>query len=197
MGIQDKVTEGEEVIGDLKDDTSLRQEGKDEERKGEKKEELDRAEERADDKAAEVADLERKTESRVHNRESKGRPIGPGPSLCGHVLRDTARPMKNFSEIRWEVDESDPEGSRCRRHRLQSSSSRAWHQPGAAKLREQVLFRDRHAPGPRGHRAASGPPRHPGSAWAGPTTRATRLTVCHAHHQAAHRCESDPPVSPR
>jgi len=62
MGIQDKVTgKAKQVIGDLKDDTSLRQEGKDEERKGEKKEELDRAEERADDKAAEVADLERKT----------------------------------------------------------------------------------------------------------------------------------------
>ena len=62
MGIQDKVTgKAKQVIGDLKDDTSLRQEGKDEERKGEKKEELDHAEDRADAKAAEVADLERKT----------------------------------------------------------------------------------------------------------------------------------------
>ena len=62
MGIQDKLTgKAKQVVGDLKDDTSLRQEGKDEERKGEKKEELDRAEDRADEKAAEVADLERKT----------------------------------------------------------------------------------------------------------------------------------------
>ena len=62
MGIQDKVTgKAKQVIGDLKDDTSLRQEGKNEERKGEKKEELDLAEDRADEKAAEVADLERKT----------------------------------------------------------------------------------------------------------------------------------------
>ena len=59
---QDKVTgKAKQVVGDLKDDTSLRSEGKDEERKGEKKEELDHAEDRADEKAAEVADLERKT----------------------------------------------------------------------------------------------------------------------------------------
>ena len=62
MGIQDKLTgKAKQVVGDLKDDTALRQEGKDEERKGEKKEELDHAEDRADEKAAEVADLERKT----------------------------------------------------------------------------------------------------------------------------------------
>ena len=62
MGIQDKLTgKAKQVVGDLKDDTSLRQEGKDEERKGEKKEELGRAQERADRKAEEVADLERKT----------------------------------------------------------------------------------------------------------------------------------------
>jgi uncharacterized protein YjbJ (UPF0337 family) len=62
MGITDKVTgKAKQVVGDLKDDGSLRREGRDEERKGEKKEELDRAEERADQKADEVADLERKT----------------------------------------------------------------------------------------------------------------------------------------
>ena len=62
MGIQDKPTgKAKQAAGDVNDDTSLRREGKDEERKGEKKEELDRAEETADEKAAEVADLERKT----------------------------------------------------------------------------------------------------------------------------------------
>ena len=62
MSITDKVTgKAKQVIGDLKDDASLRREGRDEERKGEKKEQLDHAQERADRKAEEVADLERKT----------------------------------------------------------------------------------------------------------------------------------------
>ncbi len=62
MGITDKITgKAKQVAGDLKDDRSLHREGKDEERKGEKKEELGRAQDRADEKAEEVADLERKT----------------------------------------------------------------------------------------------------------------------------------------
>ncbi len=41
MSITDKVTgKAKQVVGDLKDDTSLRREGRDEERKGEKKEQL-------------------------------------------------------------------------------------------------------------------------------------------------------------
>ena len=62
MGITDKVTgKAKQAIGDLTGDASTRREGLDEERKGEKKEELERAESRADEKASEVADLERKT----------------------------------------------------------------------------------------------------------------------------------------
>jgi uncharacterized protein YjbJ (UPF0337 family) len=62
VSITDKITgKAKQVVGDLKEDASLRREGRDEERKGEKKEELDRAQERADRKAEEVADLERKT----------------------------------------------------------------------------------------------------------------------------------------
>ena len=62
MSITDKVTgKVKQAVGDLKDDPSLRREGRDEERKGEKKEELKRAEGQADEKAHEVADLERKT----------------------------------------------------------------------------------------------------------------------------------------
>jgi uncharacterized protein YjbJ (UPF0337 family) len=62
MGLIDKATgKVKQAVGDLADDGGLRREGRQEERKGEAKEELDRAEERADDKAAEVADLERKT----------------------------------------------------------------------------------------------------------------------------------------
>jgi uncharacterized protein YjbJ (UPF0337 family) len=49
------------AVGDLADDASLRREGRDEERKGEAKDELARSEERADRKAEEVANLERRT----------------------------------------------------------------------------------------------------------------------------------------
>jgi len=62
MGIMDKITgRAKKAAGDLADDPSLRREGRQEEAKGEAKDDLVRAEERADDKAREVADLERKT----------------------------------------------------------------------------------------------------------------------------------------
>jgi uncharacterized protein YjbJ (UPF0337 family) len=62
MGILDKITgRAKQAAGDVTGDSSLRREGRDEERKGEKKEELGRAQERADAKAEEVADLERRT----------------------------------------------------------------------------------------------------------------------------------------
>ena len=62
MSITDKITgRVKKAAGDLTDDASLRREGKQEERKGEAKEELGNAQERADAKADEVADLERKT----------------------------------------------------------------------------------------------------------------------------------------
>jgi uncharacterized protein YjbJ (UPF0337 family) len=62
MGLMDKVTgRAKKAAGDLADDASLRREGKQEERKGEAKDELARTEEKADAKADEVANLERKT----------------------------------------------------------------------------------------------------------------------------------------
>jgi uncharacterized protein YjbJ (UPF0337 family) len=62
MGITDKLTgRAKKAAGDLTDDASLRREGRNEERKGEAKEELSRAHEKADAKAEEVANLERKT----------------------------------------------------------------------------------------------------------------------------------------
>ena len=62
MGITDKITGRiKKAAGDLADDPSLRREGRQEERKGEAKEELARDQERADRKAEEVANLERKT----------------------------------------------------------------------------------------------------------------------------------------
>ena len=62
MSIIDKLTgRAKKAAGDLADDPSLRREGRQEERKGEAKEELARDQERADRKAEEVANLERKT----------------------------------------------------------------------------------------------------------------------------------------
>jgi uncharacterized protein YjbJ (UPF0337 family) len=62
MGIQDKITGRiKQAAGDLAGDSELRAEGLAEERKGEAKEELERARADADAKAHEVADLERQT----------------------------------------------------------------------------------------------------------------------------------------
>jgi uncharacterized protein YjbJ (UPF0337 family) len=62
MSITDKITgRAKKAAGDITCDPSLRREGRDEERKGEAKEDLARAEDRADSKADEVADLERRT----------------------------------------------------------------------------------------------------------------------------------------
>ena len=62
MSFTDKVTGRiKKAAGDLADDASLRREGRDEERKGEAKEELSAQQEKADRKAEEVADLERRT----------------------------------------------------------------------------------------------------------------------------------------
>jgi uncharacterized protein YjbJ (UPF0337 family) len=48
-----------QAVGDLTGDEKTRAEGKIDERKGEAREDLERAQERADRKAEEVADLER------------------------------------------------------------------------------------------------------------------------------------------
>jgi uncharacterized protein YjbJ (UPF0337 family) len=62
MGLTDKVSgKVKQAAGDLAGDSDLRRQGKQEERKGEAKEELSRDQERADRKAEEVANLEKKT----------------------------------------------------------------------------------------------------------------------------------------
>jgi len=62
MGLLDKITgRFKKTAGDIAGDPSLRREGREEERKGEAKEELASAQDRADQKAEEVADLERRT----------------------------------------------------------------------------------------------------------------------------------------
>ena len=62
MGILDKITgRAKKAAGEVTDDPSLRRQGRQEERKGEAKDELARTQEKADAKADEVANLERKT----------------------------------------------------------------------------------------------------------------------------------------
>lgn len=62
MGIIDKITgKAKQAAGDVTGDPALRREGRKEERKGQAKEDLARQQDRADEKAAEVADLERRT----------------------------------------------------------------------------------------------------------------------------------------
>jgi uncharacterized protein YjbJ (UPF0337 family) len=62
MSILDKITgKAKQAAADLTDDPDLRRQGRREERKGEEKERLQRDQERADRRAAEVANLERKT----------------------------------------------------------------------------------------------------------------------------------------
>ena len=63
MSIFDKISgRAKKAAGDLADDPSLRRQGRQEERKGEAKDELARAQDKADRKAEEVANLERKTD---------------------------------------------------------------------------------------------------------------------------------------
>ena len=62
MSIFDKITgRAKKAAGDLADDSSLKRQGRNEERKGEEKEKLADAQDRVEDKAQDVADLERKT----------------------------------------------------------------------------------------------------------------------------------------
>jgi uncharacterized protein YjbJ (UPF0337 family) len=62
MSILDKITgRAKKAAGDIADDPNLRRQGRQEERKGEAKDELSSAQERVEDKAAEVSNLERKT----------------------------------------------------------------------------------------------------------------------------------------
>ena len=62
MGIMDKITgRAKQAAGDIAGDASTRREGKNEERKGEAKDELANKQDQADRKAEEVSNLERKT----------------------------------------------------------------------------------------------------------------------------------------
>lgn len=63
MGLLDKIMgRAKKAAGDVTGDPSLRREGRQEEAKGEAKEDLAAAQDRATEKAQEIADLERKTQ---------------------------------------------------------------------------------------------------------------------------------------
>jgi uncharacterized protein YjbJ (UPF0337 family) len=77
MSLIEKVTgRAKQVIGDLTGDRSLSRQGRKEEAKGEKKEELDRAEARVEQKAQEVGELERET---WRHAGAQGRSAGRDP----------------------------------------------------------------------------------------------------------------------
>jgi uncharacterized protein YjbJ (UPF0337 family) len=62
MGIMDKITgRAKQAAGDITGDAATRREGRDEERKGEAKDDLAQKQDQADQKAEEVSNLERKT----------------------------------------------------------------------------------------------------------------------------------------
>ena len=62
MGLMDKISgRAKQAAGDITGDSSTRRKGKDEERKGDAKEELAQKQDQADQKADEVSNLERKT----------------------------------------------------------------------------------------------------------------------------------------
>ena len=62
MGLMDKLTgRVKQAAGDLTGDAATKRQGRQEERKGEAKEDLAQTQEKADAKADEVANLERKT----------------------------------------------------------------------------------------------------------------------------------------
>jgi uncharacterized protein YjbJ (UPF0337 family) len=62
MSITDKITgRVKQATGDLLGDKSMQRQGRDEERKGEAKDDLARSQERTERKAAEVSNLERRT----------------------------------------------------------------------------------------------------------------------------------------
>jgi uncharacterized protein YjbJ (UPF0337 family) len=62
MSIIDKITgRTKKAAGDITGDSSLRSEGRREERKGEEKDKLADAQDRVEEKAQDVADLERRT----------------------------------------------------------------------------------------------------------------------------------------
>src|SRR5205809_156699 len=92
MSLIDKLTgRAKKAAGDLAGDPSLRREGSREERKGEKKEELDRAESRVEEKAREVGVLDKEgtlvLETRIRDANRQARLID-----CFTIVEPEDRP---------------------------------------------------------------------------------------------------------
>jgi 5-methylcytosine-specific restriction endonuclease McrA len=83
-----------------------------------------------------------------------------------------------------------PRGSRCSQHRIVSPSSKAWHEPGAARTRQKVIDRD------KGCRLCGAAEdlhvHHVIPAREGGTTEPPNLLVlCREHHELVERGEID------
>jgi 5-methylcytosine-specific restriction endonuclease McrA len=78
-------------------------------------------------------------------------------------------------------------GSRCKRHAVKSPSSRSWHQPGAARVREQVLVRDGHRCTKCGSTDRLQVHHIDAAKDGGPVTMENLVTLCHGCHVEAER----------
>lgn len=73
-------------------------------------------------------------------------------------------------------------GSRCARHAVRSPSNRAWHQPGAAKVRKQLLSSPGAGCAVCGSTSNLEIHHKVAAADGGPTTVENLMVVCHRHH---------------
>jgi 5-methylcytosine-specific restriction endonuclease McrA len=76
-------------------------------------------------------------------------------------------------------------GSRCKRHAIRSPSNKAWHQPGAARVRERVLERDGHKCTRCGSSAGLQVHHVIAAEDGGPTTLENCVVLCADCHQEA------------
>lgn len=76
-------------------------------------------------------------------------------------------------------------GSRCKRHRIASPSSRSWHQPGAADVRRRVLERDGHRCTRCGTAGDLQVHHRIGAAEGGPLSMDNLVVLCRQHHLEA------------
>jgi hypothetical protein len=80
-------------------------------------------------------------------------------------------------------------GSRCARHAVRSPSNRAWHQPGAAKVRNQLLSSPGAGCAVCGATADLEVHHVVAARDGGLTTPTNLLVLCHDHHLAVERGE--------
>ena len=76
-------------------------------------------------------------------------------------------------------------GSRCKQHAVKSPSNRAWHEPGAAKIRKQLLSSPGAGCAVCGSTAELEVHHRIAARDGGPTTVENLLVLCHEHHLVA------------